>query len=106
VVSKDGKQVRLDPDVQAALERDVERKGGSLSSAANQRLRAGLGLAAGGRKPRGRASERAATGAQQTTIASAAGRRTANATPSTCPHPVARRIGERCGACGSAIPRR
>lgn len=93
-MSKDGKQVRLDPDVQAALERDTARKGGSLSSAANRALRRGLGL---------RHTDRPEAEPRPATVTGARGRAAGQRTAGPCRHPVNRRIGEHCAACGAKL---
>lgn len=106
-------QVRIDDDVAEALDKAVARAGGGISRshAANVRLRQALGLPL---VPGAALTERpAATGGvgissparvvvRQVTGPTA----TARAARSGCTHPVNRRIGDHCGACGSPIKSR
>lgn len=86
-------QVRLDGDVAEALQAVVEREGVSLAHVVNSRLRSALGLrpAGKGQGPVGRAFARAATG---------------RVGGDRCPHPIGRRIGDRCAVCGATVKAR
>lgn len=83
-------QVRLDDDVAAALGRAADRSGRSASQEANWWLRKALGLAAAGNR-------------QPATAATASASVSAPQAP--CRHPINRRIGNRCGACGATLGR-
>lgn len=83
-------QVRLDEDVAAAVGRAAERSGRSHSQEANWWLRKALGLGA----------------AQPPAGIRQAGASASVAAPSApCRHPVNRRIGNRCAACGATLGR-
>lgn len=86
-----GKSVRLAPDLHAALTRRAQRDGthGGVTGLVDRLLRDGMRLANGGWQ----GSTRART---ERTEASGA-RASADSCP---PHPVPRRIGDGCGACG------
>lgn len=83
-------QVRLDDDVAAALARAADRSGRSASQEANWWLRKALGL---GAQP---ATGNRVPGTATASVAAAA---------PPCRHPVNRRIGNRCAACGATFGR-
>lgn len=82
-------QVRLDRDVESALRAVVASDGGSVAQHANRVLRAALDLTAAdpGRSGPASVSAPSLTGQNR------------------CQHPVTRRIGNRCGACGAELAR-
>lgn len=84
-----GRQVRLDPDVEADVEQ-LAAEAGSLSKATNMLVREALDARTG--KP-----------ARATSTPGTKRARVSHAARSTCPHPINRRIGDRCGWCGATV---
>jgi hypothetical protein len=84
------RQVRLDDDVIGALDAIVERTGASLSGAANAQLRRALNMV-----PK--------NSTVPPSLTSGAASLHAPDTRRGCRHPVGRRIGNHCAACGTQL---
>lgn len=89
-----GRQVRLDDDVTAELERRAATDGGSVALHANRELRSRLGL------------HRDETDVDRPVQRASIGRSRAMAGPGSCPHPQTARRGLLCTACGRPVPTR
>lgn len=89
-----GRQVRLDPEIAAALEAIAESEGGSVAQHANRKLRGALGI------------RRDEVDVDRPVQRASIGRSTATRRPGSCPHPPALRRGAICTACGRPVDTR
>lgn len=89
-----GRQVRLDPEIAAALEAIADEEGGSVAQHANRKLRRALGL------------HRDDTDVDRPVQRASIGRSRATARPGSCPHPTTHRRGAICTACGRPVDTR
>lgn len=105
------RQVRLEPDVVALIEGDPDQEGLSLSAGANRVIRDHFSGPATvpvvDREPEDapippvdRPSRPQMT---RRRLAAGSGRLGAKIPPGRCPHPIGRRIGDRCASCGSVV---
>lgn len=93
------RQVRLDADVAAELERLAAAEGRTLPQMTNRKLRASLGLAEAAQvSPRASRSD-----AERPVQRASIGRSRATKTAGPCTHPLSRRHGSLCMACGSRV---
>ena len=97
------RQVRLEPDVVLLLETDGDHDGLSLSSSANRALRHAYRTEHGLDGPVDREPARTPPAADRRALATRGARLGARVPPGVCRHPVARRVGERCGQCGTTV---
>lgn len=88
------RQIRLDDDVADELETLAGRDGGSVALHGNRMLCQALGL------------RRDETEVDRPVQRASIGRSRATARPGSCPHPVGRRRGAICLACGRPVPLR
>jgi hypothetical protein len=81
--------LRVEAGLYAALTHAAKGAGTSATALADQLLRDALELPGSGRRPLVRAT--------------AAGRKVTKQAPATCLHPIGRRIGTGCAACGQTV---
>jgi hypothetical protein len=81
--------LRVAPDLYAALVHAAKGADTSATKLADQLLRDALDLPNGNRRPLVRAT--------------AQGRKATKQAPTTCLHPIGRRIGGACAACGASV---
>lgn len=94
-----GRQVRLDDDIAAELDRRAAADGRTVPDLANRALRAALGLHESAQVSASAPREDAERPVQRASI----GRSRATKGAGPCPHPVSRRHGSLCMACGTIL---
>lgn len=94
-------QVRLEADVADALRTLAPDAGCSVAQLANRRLRTALGLD----RPKSAPSERRTSTVRQPGHSTTMDRSliTSGFHETRCPHPLSRRIGNQCAACGATV---
>lgn len=100
------RQVRLEPDVIDFLEHDPEHDGLSLSASTNRALRYAYRPSDDENEhpgTNGPEVSRVAAAVPRRALAGPRGRTGARVAPGMCRHPLARRVGDRCAACGSRV---